>query len=409
MTITPQAEVLPDQAAEHPSGRYALLAAARRARTGDRGILPVLAALAVISVAFQLLNNRFLAPINLTNLLLQVTSTGLIALGIYLVLLIGEIDLSVGSVSGLTASIFAVLSVNHRLPTTVGLVAALAAGATIGLLQGVLFTRFAVPSFVVTLAGLIGWQGLQLQVLGGTGTINLPPSLVTALTDTYLQRPVAWVVAVGAGLAVTATRYHDATARRAAGLRAPGPVTILLRVAPIWVALVVSVAVLNTYRGVPLAAVVLVGLVVVFDQLTRHTRFGRHVLAVGGNSEAARRGGIRVRGVRVAVFTVCGLMAAAGGIFAASRLISVNQSSGGGDVLLNAIAAVVIGGTSLFGGRGYAWSALLGMLVIGAISNGMDLLGLSSATKFMITGAVLLLAVITDSVSRRGRQAAGAP
>jgi D-xylose transport system permease protein len=369
----------------------------------------VLAALAVISVAFQLLNNRFLAPINLTNLLLQVTSTGLIALGIYLVLLIGEIDLSVGSVSGLTASIFAVLSVNHRLPTTVGLVAALAAGATIGLLQGVLFTRFAVPSFVVTLAGLIGWQGLQLQVLGGTGTINLPPSLVTALTDTYLQRPVAWVVAVGAGLAVTATRYHDATARRAAGLRAPGPVTILLRVAPIWVALVVSVAVLNTYRGVPLAAVVLVGLVVVFDQLTRHTRFGRHVLAVGGNSEAARRGGIRVRGVRVAVFAVCGLMAAAGGIFAASRLISVNQSSGGGDVLLNAIAAVVIGGTSLFGGRGYAWSALLGMLVIGAISNGMDLLGLSSATKFMITGAVLLLAVITDSVSRRGRQAAGAP
>jgi D-xylose transport system permease protein len=407
MTTTPQAEVLPATTAEHPSGRHALLEATRRARTADRGILPILAALAVIAIAFQLLNHRFLAPINLTNLLLQVTSTGLIALGIYLVLLIGEIDLSVGSVSGLTAAIFAVLSVSHRLPAVVGLLAALAAGAAIGLLQGMLFTRFAVPSFVVTLAGLIGWQGLQLQVLGGTGTINLPPSLVTALTDTYLQHPVAWVVAVGAGLAVTAARFHDATARRGTGLPAPGAVAVLLRVAPVWAALIVSVAVLNTYRGVPLAAVVLVGLVIVFDQLTRHTRFGRHVLAVGGNSEAARRAGVRVRRVRVAVFTVCGLMAAAGGIFAASRLISVNQSSGGGDVLLNAIAAVVIGGTSLFGGRGYAWSALLGMLVIGAISNGMDLLGLSSATKFMITGAVLLLAVITDSVSRHGGQTAG--
>jgi D-xylose transport system permease protein len=408
MTRTPQAEVLPETTVEHPS-EHTLREAARRARFADRGILPVLAALAVIAIAFQLLNHRFLAPINLTNLLLQVTSTGLIALGIYLVLLIGEIDLSVGSASGLTAAIFAVLTVNHRLPALVGLLAALGAGATVGLLQGVLFTRFAVPSFVVTLAGLIGWQGLQLQILGGTGTINLPPSPVTALTDTYLQRPVGWVVAIGAALTATGARLHDATARRGAGLRAPGAVTVLLRAAPVWVALMVSVAVLNTYRGVPLAAVVLVGLVIVFDQLTRHTRFGRHVLAVGGNSEAARRAGVRVRRVRVAVFTGCGLMAAAGGIFAASRLISVNQSSGGGDVLLNAIAAVVIGGTSLFGGRGYAWSALLGLLVIGAISNGMDLLGLSSATKFMITGAVLLLAVITDSVSRRGRQPAVAP
>jgi D-xylose transport system permease protein len=378
----------------------------RRLR-GDLGPLPVLAALAVIALVFQTLNGRYLSPANLTNLLLQIASTGTIAVGIYLVLLLGEIDLSVGSVSGLAGAVLAVAVVNHQAPALVAIVAALLTGLLIGVLHGSIFSRFGVPSFVVTLAGLIGWQGLQLQVLGDTGTINLPPSLITQLTDTFLQRPLGWVIGIAAIVACAASALYDSAARRRHGLPTTPTLDIAARIAAVAITTVVAVTILNRDRGVPVAAVILLGLVVAFDQITRHTRFGRQILAVGGNIEAARRAGIRVNSIRVTVFALAGTMAAAGGVLAASRLISVNQASGSGDVLLNAIAAVVIGGTSLFGGRGNAWSALLGVLVIGGISNGMDLLGLSSATKFMITGAVLLLAVTVDAASRRGRASAG--
>jgi D-xylose transport system permease protein len=264
-----------------------------------------------------------------------------------------------------------------------------------------------VPSFVVTLAGLVGWQGVHLQVLGSTGTINLKPNLITQLTTTFFTDAVGWalgIAAVGTYVLVKLGEFHR---RRAAGLPGSAPHAIVLRSVVVGAAVLTGVAILNRDRGVPLAAVILVGFVVTFDLITRHTTYGRHIFAVGGNKEAARRAGISVKNIQLSVFALCSMMAAAGGILAASRLLAVNQSSGSGDTLLNAIAAAVIGGTSLFGGRGTVWSALLGSLVIGSISNGMDLLAYSSSVKFMVTGAVLLAAVTIDATARRGRLSAG--
>jgi D-xylose transport system permease protein len=289
----------------------------------------------------------------------------------------------------------------------VALLAGLGTGVAIGLFQGLVITRLHVPAFVVTLAGFIGWQGVLLQVLGTTGTINLQPNVITQLTTTFFSHAVGWVFAVVAIAVYLTAQLLEFTRRRAAGLR-PRPLQIIVfRTVVTAVPLLVLVAVVNRDRGLPLAAVILVGFVLLFDIVTTRTTYGRHIFAVGGNAEAARRAGISVRNVQLSVFVLASTMAAAGGILGASRLIAVNQSSGGGDLLLNAIAAAVIGGTSLFGGRGTVWAALLGSLVIGSISNGMDLLAYSSPIKFIVTGAVLLVAAAIDATARRGRASAG--
>lgn len=385
-----------------------LTAFRRRIGSGELGSLPVILGLAAIWAIFQSQNANFLTAGNITNLMLQVAATGTISVGIVLVLLLGEIDLSVGSVSGLCAAVMVVLNVSHGYNPVLAVVLGLLAGVAIGAFQGFVFTRFGVPSFVVTLAGLIGWQGLQLQVLGAQGTINLPYGTgISRLTSTFFADAIGWAIVVVIAVGYALAQLNEYRQRSRAGLR-PRPVAeIVARSVVVSAALLVAVYVLNRDRGVPLALVIFFGFVVLFDLVVRRTRYGRHILAVGGNVEAARRAGISVTGVRLSVFTICSTMAAAGGILAASRNISVTQSSGGGDVLLNAIAAAVIGGTSLFGGRGSAYSALLGILVIGSISNGMDLLGKSTPVKFMITGAVLLAAVILDSLARRGRQSSG--
>ena len=281
------------------------------------------------------------------------------------------------------------------------------AGTAIGLFQGSVFTRFAVPSFVVTLAGLLAWPGAQLEVLGETGTVNLNDPKILGLTSTFYSDTVGWIIAlVAIGLfAVTSLRGRQR--RVSQGLSAPPVGLLVLRIGLVAVATLVAVWVMNDDRGVPLAALILVGFCLVFFYITTRTTFGRHIFAVGGNAEAARRAGIHVTRVRVIVFMIASSMAAIGGIMAASRLLAVNQSSGAGDFLLLAIAGPVIAGTSLFGGRGSVWHALLGALVITSISNGMDLLALQSSVKFMVTGAVLLLAVIIDAIARRQRQAAG--
>jgi D-xylose transport system permease protein len=268
-------------------------------------------------------------------------------------------------------------------------------------------TRFRVPAFVVTLAGLLAWQGAQLFVLGSTGTVTISDGFIEGLANTFFIPLDAWLLAIVLIAAYAGVKLWDRRSRVAAGLPVPPFRALIIRIAILAVALLATAAVLAADRGLPLAAMLFVGLVLVFDVLIRRTRFGRHVLAVGGSDEAARRAGIQVDNVRLVVFVICSTMAAAGGILAASRLFAVNQSSGGSTTLLYAIAAVVIGGTSLFGGRGSAWSALLGALVIGSIDNGMDLLGLESDIKFMITGAVLLIAATVDALARRGRQAAG--
>lgn len=390
-----------------PGPRGAVREVLRRLTQGELGSLPVVLGLVVVWIYFQSQNSNFLSSGNLTNLMLQIAATGTISVGVVMVLLLGEIDLSVGSVSGLTAATMAVLNVKEGWDAWPAIGVSLLAGAGIGLVHGVWVTKLRVPSFVVTLAGLLAWQGAQLHVLGSTGTVNLTDESITDLAFTFFSDGVGWVLAV---LVVAATAGATVLRRRrarAAGLPPSRLSADVARLAVVVAGAAVAVAVFNDDRGVPLAFCIFLGFVLAFDVLTRRTVFGRHVFAVGGNAEAARRAGIRVDRVRAVVFVLASTMAAAGGILGAARLLAVNQSSGSGDLLLNSIAAAVIGGTSLFGGRGSAWSALLGALVIGSIANGMDLLGEESDVKFMVTGAVLLLAATIDAVSRRGRQAAG--
>ena len=374
-----------------------------RIARGELGVLQVFVALALIWIVFQLANDRFLTAVNLTNLMLQVTAVGIISIGVVLVLLLGEIDLSIGAVSGLCAGIMAVLTAQHGWSPELAILVGLLAGTGIGLINGFFNTFFGIPSFVVTLAGLIAWQGALLLVLGDTGTINLPPSRITDLTSTFYGPGVGWTLAVVVTAATLGVGLLERRRRQKAGLEPPPLAGLVFRTVLVGAAMFVGVAILLSDRGVPLAVLILLGLTALFAWITQRTRFGRHIYAVGGNGEAARRAGIRVTRVRMTVFAIASTMAAAGGIMAASRLIAVNQSSGSGDVLLNAIAGPVIAGTSLFGGRGTVWSALLGALVIGSISNGMDLLGLESSVKFMITGGVLLAAVTLDSLARRQR------
>jgi D-xylose transport system permease protein len=301
----------------------------------------------------------------------------------------------------------AVLSVKHGWSPYLAIAAGVLAGTAIGLFQGSVFTKFAVPSFVVTLAGLLAWPGFQLEVLGETGTVNLNDPKIIGLTSTFYSDTVGWIIAVVAIGLYAFTALRGRQKRVSQGLSAPEVGLLVLRIGLVAVATLVAVWVLNDDRGVPLAALILVGFCLAFFYLTTRTTFGRHIFAVGGNAEAARRAGIHVTRVRVIVFMIASTMAAIGGIMAASRLLAVNQSSGSGDFLLLAIAGPVIAGTSLFGGRGSVWHALLGALVITSISNGMDLLALQSSVKFIVTGAVLLLAVIIDAIARQQRQAAG--
>jgi D-xylose transport system permease protein len=374
---------------------------------GEFGSLRVLIILAAIWIIFQAAESRFLTAVNLVNLSLQIAAVGTISVGVVLVLLLGEIDLSVGIVSGLCAAVMAVLNVKHGWGPVPAILAAVVAGAAIGAFQGTVITRFGIPSFVVTLAGLLGWQGVMLWVLGNTGTVNINDKLLVDIAGTFFDDVTGWILGVIAIAAYAWSLLGTRRRRLKAGLEAPPTGVLGFRIALVAIAVVATILVCNSDRGLPLALVILLGFVVLFQWITTRTKFGRYIYAVGGNTEAARRAGIPVDKVKIAVFTLSSVMAACGGILAASRLLAVNQSSGGSDLLLLAIAGPVIAGTSLFGGRGTVWSALLGALVIGSISNGMDLLALPSEDKFMVTGAVLLLAVIIDAVTGNKRRQAG--
>ncbi|MGC4942171.1 sugar ABC transporter permease [Kribbella sp. DT2] len=380
-----------------------------RLRTGDLGSVPVVVGLIIIWAVFQISNSNFLSSRNLVNLTLQTTSVGVIALGIVLVLLLGEIDLSVGSVSGLAAAVLGVTFVNKGWPLLVSLVLAAVIGLMIGLFYGALYTRFGVPSFVITLAGLLGFLGLQLLVLGKEGTLNIPfdSAIVKFATQSFLSPALAYGLVVVVVAVYTLSRLRNRGARAAAGLSAAPTTMIGIKAGALALVLLIPVLVLNGDRGVSSMFLFFVVLVLATDFMIRRTRWGRSVVAVGGNVEAARRAGINVRFIYLSVFAACSTFAAVGGILAAARLIAVNQSSGGADTNLNAIAAAVIGGTSLFGGRGSAYSALLGALVIMSISNGLALLSLDSSVRYMVTAGVLLVAVTIDSLSRRSRQAHG--
>jgi D-xylose transport system permease protein len=381
----------------------------RRLRVGEPGPPLALFGLIVIWIVFQSLNENFLSPRNLSNLSVDVVGTGLIAVGIVFVLLIGELDLSVGSVGGLAGAVFAVQNVSHGMPEWLAAIVAVLCGTAIGAVHGFFFARIGVPAFVVTLAGLLAWNGLMRYILGDSGTISLhSDGLVAALTSHYFTSPVAAYGLAALGTAVfLLTACRDRSRRGAAGMPYQPLKGVWVRTGVLAVTVFAAAYVLNQFHGLPLALLIFLLVVVGLDYVLRRTTCGRRVFALGGGVEAARRAGINVAMVRISVFMISGTMAAVGGLFLASRISSASQAAGSSMLLVNAIAAAVIGGTSLFGGCGRTWSALLGMLVIQSIASGMALLGVQTAVQFMITGGVLLAAVTVDSLARRSQGAHG--
>jgi D-xylose transport system permease protein len=378
-------------------------------RGGELGSLPIIVGLLIIAIVFQVQNDRFLTAGNFVNLMVQGAAYALVAMGIVFVLLLGEIDLSVGYVSGVAGVLTALLLLpdGSTVPTSVAILAALGSGVLIGTLHGLVITKIGIPSFVVTLAGLLAWNGVVLLLIGSRGTVVLQDSFVIGFANDFVPKATAWILLVAAVAGFALVQVLGLRQRARAGLENDPLLIVGLRVLGLFVALAAVVSIVNQDRGLPYVALLVGALLVFWTYVLRRTRFGRHVYAVGGNAEAARRAGIDVDRIRIACFAICSLMAAVGGIVLASRLRSVDTNAGGGAILLYSIAAAVIGGTSLFGGRGHIKAALLGALVIASIDNGLGLLGLSSGTKFVVTGCVLLLAVAVDSISRRGREHSG--
>ncbi|MEF0941525.1 sugar ABC transporter permease [Rhizobium sp. BR 362] len=380
-----------------------------KVRSGDLGSLPVVVGLIIIWTVFGTLNPTFLSSNNLANLLFDASTVGVISLGIVCVLMVGEIDLSVGSISGFASAMVGMLWVNEGWPVAVAVIAALLVGGLIGSLYALLFNRLGMPSFVSTLAGLLAVLGMQLYLLGATGSINLPygSAIVNFGQLMVIPRPLAYVFALLPGIVMLVSGYRAALRRREANLSSRSIGGLVARAVAITVALEFVAFYLNQDRGIPWMFALFVALAIVMNYALTRTQWGRSMAAVGGNREAARRAGINVRRIYTSAFVLCAMFAALGGVLAAARLASASQQAGTGDVNLNAIAAAVIGGTSLFGGRGSAYSALLGIIVIQSIASGLTMLDLSSALRYMITGAVLAIAVIVDSLARRSRVSHG--
>ncbi|GGV74788.1 sugar ABC transporter permease [Streptomyces massasporeus] len=381
----------------------------RKMKSGDLGSIPVVIGLAIIWLIFTSLNSNFLTAGNLSDMSVAMVGTGMIAVGIVFVLLLGEIDLSVGSVSGVAGASFAVLNVTNGMNEWLAFVLAILTGTVAGVLHGFFFAKIGVPAFAVTLAGLLFWNGFMLQILGDNGTINLDPDGVVAKLTSYYFSDVAAAYALAA--VVTAgfflSSFFGNRRREAAGVPSrPLSETIVRTVLLAVLAFTVAI-VFNQYKGLPLAVVIFIAVLLVTDFVLRRTSYGRKVFALGGSVEASRRAGINVEMVRISVFAISGTFAAVGGLFIASKIAAANQGAGGGDLLMNAIAAAVIGGTSLFGGRGRTWNALLGVLVIVSIQYGLALEGIASPVQYMITGGVLLATVVIDAVTRKTQKTAG--
>ncbi|RKN43170.1 sugar ABC transporter permease [Streptomyces hoynatensis] len=378
-------------------------------RVGRTGSLPVVLGLVVIWIVFESIDTDFLSARNLSNLSVDLVGMGLITVGVIFVLLVGDIDLSVGSVSGLAGAIFAQLNVNAGVPEWLACLIAVLGGAAAGAVHGFFVARLGVPAFVVTLAGLLAWNGLMLFILDTHGSINLDDQgLVATLTNHYFGNALIPLGLAALGLAAyLAVALLGRRRRTVAGLPGPTLGAVAVRAGLLGAVLFGAAGVFIGFRGLPLSVLILLVTLAVLDFVLRRTTYGRKIFALGGGIEAARRAGIAVEAVRMSVFTVSGAMAAVGGLFLASRITSVGQTSGQGDLVIDVIAAAVIGGVSLFGGRGTTWAALLGVLVIQSIASGMALLGVQVAVQFMITGSVLLAAVVLDSLSRRAQRSHG--
>jgi D-xylose transport system permease protein len=379
-------------------------------KSGDVGSLPVIVGIIAITLFFTSKTNIFFSAVNFSNLIGQMAGVTVIAVGVVFVLLIGEIDLSIGYVSGLAGVFVAELQVagsSHEYPGLIAIALALLGGAAIGAAQGSFIAFVGVPSFVVTLAGLLIWQGVILNILGTEGVIGIQDHQINDVSNYVLTKNTGWIVAIVFTLGLAAAAFGTHFSRKRAGLPTGNIVIAALRVAFFGGLTFAAVAVCNHARGVPLVGLIVLFVVVLGGYLAGRTTFGRHVYAVGGNAEAARRAGINVKLIRILVFTISGAMAGLGGIIFASRLNSVDLTAGGGTILLDAISAAVIGGVSLFGGRGRVSGALFGGLIIGMISNGIDLVGYTDSVKYITTGVILLAAVTLDTVARRRQVAAG--
>ena len=415
----------------------------KRVRSGDLGSLPIIVGLLIIAAIFQTQNENFLTARNFVNLILQMAGITIIAIGVVYVLLLGEIDLSIGYVSGVAGVLMTWLLKGGlqpfnllkwipgldpeklawmqtklpALPWYIAIPAALLVVALIGLLHGNIITRFQLPAFIVTLAGLLAWNGVVLILVGEGGTIILQDPVALGLANSYignsdakgvyLSSTWAWAVVALLIVAYAVAQFSQIATRRARKLPHTPLVLVMLQVVLFAVLGIGAAYVCIQDRGLPVIGLIIIVLLALFTYIATSTKFGRYVYAVGGNKEAARRAGIAVERIRVNVFIISSLMAGCGGLVLASRLRSVATDAGGGNLVLNSIAAAVIGGTSLFGGSGRVTSALLGALVVSSVENGMGLLGLSSGVKFIITGLVLLVAVLVDSISRRSRTQSG--
>ncbi len=381
----------------------------RRIKGGETGVLPVLGGFILVSIIFQSLDRHFLTAGNLINLLVQAAVFALLAMAEVLVLLLGEIDLSVGFVAGVSAVVVAwVAQPAVGWPWWAAILAALVATALIGLLQGSLVTRIGLPSFVVTLGGLLFWNGVMLFVLGNGGAILIHDQVLVGISSGTLSRLLGWVVMVVTVAVWAGIMWRRDGHRRASGLPAPPVSFTIVKVVAAFAGGAGLILLANVDRGIrapvyglPWVVLLVLVVLVIWSSLLGRRRFGLYVYAVGGNAEAARRAGINLALIRTAGFVLCSLTAGIAGVVYASRLRSISTSLDGGTLVLYAVAGAVIGGTSLFGGRGKALHGVLGGLVIAAIDNGMGLLGFSAAAKYIVTAVVLIVAVTIDALARR--------
>ena len=381
-------------------------------RSGNLGSTPVIIGLIIISIFFSLTANNFFTAGNFTNIITQMVGTTMLAFGVVFVLLIGEIDLSISYVSGIAGVVVAELTLpnrtvlGHHIPGLLAIVLAVAVCVAIGAFQGSFIALIGVPAFVVTLAGYEIWQGAILKSIN-QGVIVIQDTTVNNTANYFFPQRTGWILAIVLVALYTVNVLVGVVSRRRHSVAIKDPFLIVGKLVGIAVLAFVVVAICNRDRGVPFALLLIIVVLVILTFVAKRTTFGRHVYAVGGNAEAARRAGINVARVRMIVFMISSGMAGLGGVVLAARLNSVDLNAGGGTLLIDAIAAAVIGGTSLFGGRGEVRDALFGSLVIAVIANGLNTLNLTSGVIFMVTGLILLFAVTLDTVLRRRQTKAG--
>ena len=383
-----------------------------RVKSGDMGALPGVLGLIALCAVFGVMSDVFLTPGNFANLLTQAAAVTVIAMGLVFVLLLGEIDLSAGYASGVCGAVLVILITNHEYPWWIALIVSIIVGAILGYAIGTLVSRLGIPSFVVTLATFLAFQGLLLLLAGEGGTIRIEDPTILSVQNNNLTPTLSWLFFIVVSILYVLVGLARINSRRKAGLKSELKKLWIIKTVALLTIGAVAVWALNLERsnnpdlvslkGTPYVVPVILLLLVGGTFVLSRTAYGRHIYAVGGNAEAARRAGINVKNIRTSAFVICSAFAAIAGLLFASRQNSISPTTGGSSTLLYAVGAAVIGGTSLFGGKGKMRDAVLGGLVVAVIDNGMGLLGYAAGIKFIVTGAVLLISEGVDAVSRRG-------